>query len=859
LPFWFGEAPARTRELSAAVARVRVQGRDPQWTVNEVGLSPEVARQLAEYLNEGERTLGAIPTPECVVLERFFDESGGMQLVLHAPLGGRINRAWGLALRKRFCRGFGFELQAAANEEAIVLSLGLQHSFPLEEVFDYLHPDRARDLLVQALLAAPMFGARWRWNVTRALLLPRTQGGKRVPTALLRMRAEDLLVQAFPQVLACPETLPPGEMPVPWEQPLVRQTIEDCLTEAMDVEGFLQVLRDLGAGRIQRRAVDNAQPSAFARGILNAMPYAFLDDAPLEERRTRAVLARRALDPQTADTLGALDPQAVARVREEAWPQPESAEELHESLLWMGYVTQAEAHRCAWSAWLDELRAAGRARREDGASGMRWYATEAPRDPVTVLRGRLDAIGPVLAGAAAGAATLDLPAVADSDRPLLLQLEAQGLILRCRIAGQDAWCERRLLARMQRYTLERLRREIEPVSAGELWRFLACWQHADERFRLDGPRGVAEVLRKLAGFEAPAVEWESSILPDRVRDYRPEWLDQLTLSGEIAWGRLWGAGNPPVRSTPICLLPREDLHLWLELASRTGADENRGALSSYAQAILETLHRRGASFTQDLERATGLLPSHFEMGLTELIGQGLVTCDSFSGLRRLLTAPSRRSSVVKRTKLAPAGRWSGLRSGGRIMAGAGPQAAGEPAPGAIGALGSAAEPAGGASGAGGAGGVGSVGSVGGAGGAGGAFATESSDQSIELAAGQLLRRYGVVFRKIIERERLPVPWRDLVRVFRRQELRGEIRGGRFVQRFAGEQYALPEAVELLRRLRRRSTEIPPHGRGRGADGRGEGELEVSAADPLNLQGVLTPEPRVPALGRKKVLVRALEC
>src|SRR5262249_17459551 len=301
-----------------------------------------------------------IPTPECVVLERFFDESGGMQLVIHAPFGGRMNRAWGLALRKRFCRGFGFELQAAANEEAIVLSLGLQHSFPLEEVFDYLHPDRARDLLVQALLAAPMFGARWRWNLTRALLLSRMQNGRRIPTPLVRMRAEDQLAKAFPQVLACPETLPPGEMPVPWEHPLVRQTIEDCLTEAIDIDGFLEVLEGLRDGRIRKVAVDTVEPSAFARGILNAMPYSFLAAAPLEERRTQAVIARRALDPHAADTIGMLDPAAVARVRAEAWPDPENEEELHEALLWMGFVHDSEALDSGWTGWLEILRSAGR-------------------------------------------------------------------------------------------------------------------------------------------------------------------------------------------------------------------------------------------------------------------------------------------------------------------------------------------------------------------------------------------------------------------------------------------------------------------------------------------------------------------
>jgi len=815
VPFWFGEAPARTRELSAAIAHVRLHGRDPEWTVRELGLAHAAAVQLADYLNEGERALGAIPTPECVVLERFFDESGGMQLVVHAPFGGRINRAWGLALRKRFCRGFGFELQAAANEEAIVLSLGPQHSFPLEEVFDYLRPDGARDLLVQALLAAPMFGTRWRWNVVRALLLSRTQrGGRRVPAALMRMRAEDLLVQAFPQVLACPETLPPGEMPVPWEQPMVRQTIEDCLNEAMDVEGMLEVLRALGDGRIRRVAVDTPEPSAFARGILNAMPYAFLDDAPLEERRARAVMSRRALDPGTADTLGALDPQAVSRVREEAWPEPESLEELHESLLWMGYATGAEAEASGWLEWLAELAAAGRVTRAGEGPEARWLAVEAPREEKAILRGRLEALGPVFVapdGAPPAHAPSPGPALTAADEPLLLALEAEGVVLRCRIEGRQAWCERRLLARIHRYTLERLRREIEPLTAAELWRFLACWQHADPAFQLEGVRGVAEVVRKLAGFEIPAGEWESGILAARLRDYRFEWLDHLTLTGEIAWGRLWGEGNTPIRSTPICLLPREDLETWLALSRGAAAGSpEEDSLSTYARTILSALETRGACFAQELERWTRLLPSHLEMGLTQLIGHGLVTCDSFGGLRRLVTPPGRRRGVMKRVPFAPAGRWSGFRNsdGARAL---------EEAP-------------------------------------------RAGEREAEFVARQLLTRYGLVFRRLLERERIPVPWRDLVRVLRRQELRGEVRGGRFVERFAGEQYALPEAVELMRRLRRSggdarsagATRTPATRTARGDAA--EGRLRVSAADPLNLEGILTPEPRIPAQARRRVLV-----
>src|SRR3989454_2125665 len=518
LPFWIGEAPARTRELSAALAEVRTRGRGPAWLMKEVGFGAAAARPLSEHLEAGARALGAVPTPECIVLERFFDESGGMQLVLHAPFGGRINRAWGLALRKRFCRGFGFELQAAANEEAVVLSLGPQHSFELDGVFDYLQPETARDVLVQALLASPMFETRWRWNAQRSLLLDRSRNGKRVPAYLLRMRANDLLAAAFPQVLACPETLPGGPIEVPTEHPVVRQTIEDCLTEAMDVDGFLDVLRGLRDGRIAKRAVDTPEPSAFARGILNSAPYTFLDDAPLEERRTQAVASRRSLDIRTADELGALDPEAVARVREEAWPQPESAEEVHEALLWMGFVTAEEA--APWKTWIDELRAGGRIVLE----GERCFAAEATRDPKALLRGRMEALGPVF--------------LTDPDETaLMLQLEAEGSVLRARIDGRQAWCDHRLLARIHRYTQDRLRKEIEPVTASQFLRFLACWQHADGEHRLEGPRGVAAVVSQLAGFEVPAAAWEASVLPARVRAYKREWLAHIPFSGRGMWGR----------------------------------------------------------------------------------------------------------------------------------------------------------------------------------------------------------------------------------------------------------------------------------------------------------------------------------
>jgi len=581
------------------------------------------------------------------------------------------------------------------------------------------------------------------------------------------MRAEDLLVKAFPQVLACPETLPESELPVPWEHPIVRQTIEDCLNEAMDVEGFLDVLRDLRSGKIEKVAVDTTEPSAFARGVLNAMPYAFLDDAPLEERRTQAVAQRRTLDPKTVDVLGTLDRDAVQRVRDEAWPAPENAEEVHEALQWMGYATGEEADRSGWTEWLEELRAGNRVTLEQD----KWFAADATRDPKLILRGRLEATGPLLSPT--------------PDEETLLQLEVEGSVLRCRIEGKQAWCERRLLARIHRYTLERLRREIEPVTAQEFWRFLTCWQHVEPGFRLEGPRGLHEVVRKLAGFEAPAAEWESALLRTRLRDYRPDTLDHLALTGEVVWGRLWGSGDSPIRSTPICMLLREDIDMWKSLAALKPTDQQ---LSTYAKTILAVLDKRGASFTQELERGSALLPSHFEMGLTQLIGHGRITSDSFGGLRRLITPPSKRRGVAAYAPLAPAGRWSRFRD----------DASPHPA--------------------------------------------AATEEQIEFVARHLLDRYGVVFRRLLERERIPVFWRDLVRVYRHMELRGDIRGGRFVQRFSGEQYARPEAVELMRRRRRIDAGRPP------------AAIDVAATDPLNLAGVLTPDPKIPAQPRARVRV-----
>ncbi len=838
IPFWVGEAPARTAELSEAVSRLRqdISDRlaDPQsavaWLAREIpGLPEPAARQMVEYLAASKQILGVIPTQQTIVVERFFDEAGGMQLVLHAPFGSRVNRAWGLALRKRFCRSFNFELQAAATEDAIVLSLGPQHSFPLEDVFQYLKPATVEGLLVQAMLDAPMFQSRWRWNATRALAVLRQRGGKKVPTPLQRMEAEDLVAAIFPDQLACPENLV-GDREIP-DHPLVKQTIEDCLLEAMDFPGLKRVLEEMEAGRFALVARDTAEPSPLSHEALNAKPYAFLDDAPLEERRTQAVITRRGLDVKTADELGKLDQAAIDRVKDEAWPDVSSADELHDALLVTGALPSAECgvRNAEWQGYFGQLVQAGRAGVLQVGPGL-WLAAErlpmlaavfpgARCEPALtppererarswmredalreLVRGRLEVVGPTTAAAVATA--LGVP-VADVDFALGA-LEHEGFVLRGRFTpgtSELEWCERRLLARIHRYTLDRLRKEIEPVTAADFTRFLFQWQRVADESRAEGPEGLAAVLDLLDGCEVAAGAWETDVLPARLREYDPLWLDGLCLSGEIAWGRLaavaprtvlnGGGGRKagPVRSTPVALFRRERGDVWRSLA--VSPESGELPLSHAARALLDALDRRGASFFGDLVSATGLLRTEVEKGLGELVAWGLVTSDSFAGLRALLVPSDRRRPIGgfrRHGKVAPfgvetAGRWSRVPRSTLLP----------------------------------------------------------EDQVAEAVARQLLRRYGVVFRRLVTRESPLPPWRDVLRAYRRLEARGEIRGGRFVAGFSGEQYALAEAVGLLRSVRRQDP---------------SGELvAVSGADPLNLVGILTAGNPLPAVATNHVLYR----
>jgi ATP-dependent Lhr-like helicase len=819
IPFWLGEAPARSPELSGAVSEVRQRAGDvilseakapsPEaWPLRVAQGDSGADAQLHAYLAESHRLLGALPTQDTIIAERFFDEAGGMQLILHAPFGSRVNRAWGLALRKRFCRQFNFELQAAATEDAVLLSLGPQHSFPLEAVFRFLHPDTVEEILVQALLDAPMFGTHWRWNASIALALPRSRGGRKVPPQIQRMEAEDLLAAAFPDAAACLENIP-GDREIP-AHPLVRQTIDDCLHEVMDLDGLVAVLRRIHDGTIRCIARDLPEPSPLASEILNAKPYAFLDDAPLEERRTQAVYTRRALEPSSADDLGALDPAAIQRVREEAWPEVQNADELHDVLLTSGFLTENEGE--PWTEYWSELATNGRAVRLSAAPGLPglWVAAERVgevrqlADPGArevavreLFRGRLGILGPVTARALA--APLGLPEL--EAEAALVALESEGVVLRGRFtprtAGADGaveWSDRRLLARIHRYTLHRLRAEIEPVSAADFMRFLAVWQRVDPEHHVAGLEGLAVVLGQLDGYELPAAAWESDVLSARCEEYEPTLLDTLCMSGRVAWGRLpeasrTGGASGPIRTTPISLFLREHAGVWL---TERGEGEEP-PLSTYAARVREVLEQRGASFFHELVPAAGLLATQVELALAELAGAGMVTSDSFAGLRALITPSSKRKPPAggqRRHRTVPfgiesAGRWSLLNS---PVARSAPQ----------------------------------------------------TDRVTAIAFGLLLR-YGVVFKRLLTREPVAPPWRELLMAYRRLEARGEIRGGRFVSGMPGEQFALPEAVGQLRAVRRQE-----------ASGR---LVAVSGADPLNLTGIITPGYRVPAVTRNRILYR----
>jgi ATP-dependent Lhr-like helicase len=807
IPFWLGEAPGRSDELSRAVSDLRAEF-DRSESVSAVsGLSESAAEQITTYLADARAALGVLPTQDTLVLERFFDESGGMQLVLHAPFGSRVNRAWGLALRKRFCRQFNFELQAAATEDALLLSLGPQHSFPLSDVFRYLHPATAREVLIQAFLDAPVFQTRWRWNATISLAVPRNRHGRKVAPQLQRMQADDLMAAVFPDAAACLENIP-GDRQIP-DHPLVNQTVRDCLDEAMDFAGLTRVLERIHAGELRLVSRDTPEPSPLSHEILNARPYAFLDDAPLEERRAHAVQSRRASEPSRAEDLSALDPAAIDRVREEERPDPRDRDELHDVLLTAGFLTDEDAGRMP-ATLFDEL---ARAKRCTRAAGI-WIAAERlPEflqihpgtivDPlisappsrasrtwtreeaiVELLRGRLSIVGPTTADALGDSLSVSAAAA----EAALHTLEGEGAVLRGRFtpdAPPLEWCDRRLLARIHRYTLNRLRAEIEPVSPADFMRFLFAWHHIDGGPRLTSIDGLRSAIEKLDGFELAAAAWERAVLPARVDRYDSSWLDMLCLTGRVGWARLSTAPSSVISATPLALFLREHVDAWLAVSRPIEEAPASPDLTPVAQTVLGRLRDRGALFLHELAAPDPSIDSVRE-AIAELVSAGLVTSDGFAGVRALIqprpetSPPAKARAREAATELA--GRWSALR-----------------------------------------------------------YDVAARTTAIEVLAWTLLARYGVVFRRLLTREAAHVSWRELVRVYRRLELRGDIRGGRFVSGMSGEQFASADAVARLREIR----STAPDGR----------LTVISAADPLNLAGLVTPGERVKAIGSTRVCYR----
>jgi ATP-dependent helicase Lhr and Lhr-like helicase len=841
IPFWRGEAPARTQELSWHVAELRkeiserlrnvfpvgVSQAQPAvaetvaWLKEECGLDDSGAEQAIEYILQGRAVLGDVPTQNTIIAERFFDEGGGMQLVIHAPFGGRINKAWGLALRKRFCRSFNFELQAAATDNGLNIALAEQHSFPLADVFHFLSAETVQPILEQAALASPFFGTRWRWDAGRALALLRFQSGKKVPPQIQRMRSDDLMASVFPDVAACQENIE-GDIKIP-DHPLVHEVMKDVLTEAMDLDGLMKLLRDMDEGRVHCIAVDTPVPSQFSHEILNANPYAYLDDAPLEERRARAVEMRRILPDSVLEEVGKLDPAAIEQVREEAWPDVRDQDELHDVLhtLIAFPLERVNDHASAWRWFFESLQSAGRSLIATVGGRQYWVAAERAKtfqvlfpsasltgsvadiegEPplrenalLTMVTGWMSHLGPVTAEQLGD--LLGLPA-SEID-VALLRMEASGAILRGNFTGghleQPEWCERRLLARIHRLTVATLRKQIEPVTAAQFMQWLLRWQHVAPGTQVQGERATLEIVRQLQGFEIPANAWERQILARRIADYDPKWLDQLCLTGAVGWGRL--SPHPatledsasgkrrviPTSVAPITFFVREASD-WM-MPRHADQPEARG-LGESAKLVLNFLRQRGASFFADIVRGTDKLKAEVETALWELVAAGVVTADGFDNLRSLID-PKRRAGQGSGRTSRPrhsAGRWALL------------------------------------------------------------YTDQAADKSraVEATCWMLLKRYGIVFRDLLARETNLPKWRELQVFYRRIEDRGEIRGGRFVDGFIGEQFALPVAVESLRAARK----LPPT----------QETITLSAADPLNLVGIIVPGERVPAISGKIVVFR----
>ncbi|HEY3725089.1 MAG TPA: DEAD/DEAH box helicase [Acidimicrobiia bacterium] len=806
VPFWMGEAPARTAELSTEVSELRrhvdeyLAAGDPDgaraWVMETTGLRDIAAALVVDYLAVGRAVLGVMPTQEHLVLERFFDDTGGMQLVLHSPNGGRVNRALGLALRKKFCRSFNFELQAAASDDAVVLSLGPHHSFPLEEVPRYVSSRTVEETLEQAILDSPMFLARWRWNLNRSLLILRFRNGRKNPPPIQRMEADDLMAALFPQAAACQENVT-GPIEIP-DHLLVRQTINDTLSEAMDLDGVRGLLERIESGEVTVHCVDTTEASVLAHEIITARPYAFLDDEELQNRRTNAVQLRRGLNVDLS-AIGALEPSALERVREEVTPEPTTADDLHDLLSSLVVARARDDWRSSWTELVDRGR--GQVLEHHGIE--LWSTTERREDARLVLAGDEPAIAAALRGQLeiSGVTTVDELAIATTlpaTRVVagLAVLQHEGFAMQGRYSGGETteWVARRLLARMHSYSRRARRDTTKTVTAQDFVRFLLRWQHVAPGTQLVGEAGLLAALDQLQGFEAAAVAWEPELLARRMGSYRPDLLDQLCHAGQVGWLRLTprprdDADVPvgqPSKATPISVVFRADTP-WLLEAARAGTDPPEPTVGATAE-ILEVLRARGASFAHELETATRRLPEDVERGLWDGVARGLLTADGFGAVRARV-AEARRAEPRRFSRLlrgaqpvaAAPGRWSLVPATGADL---------------------------------------------------------DRDELAEAVAELLLRRWGVIFRDLAVHDSIRFPWRDLQWALRRLEDRGLVRGGRFVSGFTGEQYALPEAAEQLAHVAK-------------LERTGE-RVTVNATDPLNVVGVIVPGANVPTVRTRHV-------
>ncbi|HLW71299.1 MAG TPA: hypothetical protein VKS22_11830, partial [Candidatus Binataceae bacterium] len=861
LPFWQTEAGGRSAALSAEVSGLRLEiatrlmtpnadhaatkplsaernaAPSPaecaaaQWLERECKLEPAAAAQAVAYIRRGMAALGALPGEHTLVVERFFDGLGGTQIVIHAPFGIRLNRALGLALRKRLCQTFDFEIQASAIDDAVLLALNSRHSFPLEQILSMITSRSARTTLTQALLDAPMFEVRFRHVATRALSILRSSQGRKIPAWIQRLRTQELITALFPGRNACFENRPiKVELP---DHFVVNEAMRECLTETADIECLEQLLRGVEDGSIRTVFVDSTAPSVFAHRILLAWDYSFLDDGERANRRSRTVTMNRAMAEdvfRTEDLAELLAADAIERVAAEIDGRAPNArarnpDELAElirahgflplagvsdrvaadgSIILAGLEQQARVIRAILAPDAPEVLLT----REDvglfAAAYPNATALAAPPSPSEafeidsareeVVRRALAISPPATPNELARLLWLPPAAIAQA----LAALEAKGAVFRGHftprpeangVGEQDAteeWCDRYVLERIHRQTLNKLRAEVEPCADHEFAAFRLTWNHCGAA-RLDpGPDSVRAVIEQLAGLAYPPEYWESAILPARIRDYRPEHLDLLCLSGEFAWlaAPMEDDASPAEQfPTRVAFVARRAAQL---------APRELPPLSDADAQLLATMRDHGAQYLDQIADHANLPERDVLAGLWRLAAAGAVSNDSFAPLRLIAAepeaartlarngaahVPTRHDAAVRaRLKSSLSGRWS---------------------------LAASAHPAGELK-----------------------HEATAADRVRDLAA-VLLTRHGILAREMLALEQFDLTWRELAFALRRMEYAGLIRRGWFVRALSGEQYATPEALATLHAIR-------------------AGQVDdntcavMNALDPANPFGVLLP-------------------